>query len=47
MAKDTIIVTDKNFRITLSKGIRTAEKIDLGDTIEIDVTNLSKTKKVD
>jgi hypothetical protein len=37
MAKDTITIKDKNFRITLSEGVRNAEQLEIGDTIEIDV----------
>ena len=37
MTKDTIIVKDKNFRISLSEAVRVAEGIVVGDIIEIDV----------
>jgi hypothetical protein len=45
MAKDTIIVKDRNFRISLSEPVRVEEDIRVGDIIEIDVTNLSKGKR--
>lgn len=42
MVRTTIIVTDKNFRITIPEEIRMAERITQGDMIEIDVKNLGK-----
>lgn len=42
MARTTLIVTDKNFRITIPEEIRMAEEIKQGDMIEIDVKNLGK-----
>ncbi len=42
MTRTTLIVTDKNFRITIPEEIRTVEKIRQGDMIEIDVKNLGK-----
>jgi len=37
MAKSTIIITDKNFRITIPYELRLAENLNVGDIIEIDV----------
>ncbi len=42
MAKTTLIVTDRNFRITIPEEIRLAERITQGDLIEIEVRNLGK-----
>ncbi len=42
MSKTTLIVIDKNFRITIPEEIRIAERITQGDIIEIDVKNLGK-----
>ncbi len=47
MTKTTIIVTDKNFRITIPEELRTAERINQGDIIEIDVKNIGKPKEWD
>jgi len=37
MAKSTIIITDKNFKITIPYELRLAENLNVGDIIEIDV----------
>ena len=37
MAKTTIIIKDKNFRIVIPEGVRIAEQLDVGDIIEIDI----------
>lgn len=42
MARTTLIVKDKNFRITIPEEIRIAEGIQQGDIIEIDVKKLEK-----
>ncbi len=42
MARTTLIVKDKNFRITIPEEIRIAEGIKQGDIIEIDVRKLEK-----
>lgn len=42
MARTTLIVTDKNFRITIPEEVRVAEGIRQGDIIEVDVKNLGK-----
>jgi len=47
MTKTTIIVTDKNFRITIPEELRVAEGINQGDIIEIDVKNIGKPKEWD
>lgn len=44
MAKSTLIITDKNFRITIPYEIRLAEKLNLGDIIEIDVVKYTGVK---
>ncbi len=45
MARTTIIVKDKNFRITIPEEIRIAEGLNQGDIIEIDVHKLEKPTK--
>ncbi len=45
MAKTTIIIKDKNFRITIPEEIRIAEGIKQGDIIEIDVKKIEKPKE--
>ncbi|MDD5473834.1 MAG: hypothetical protein PHU34_06760 [Candidatus Methanoperedens sp.] len=47
MTKTTIIVTDKNFRITIPEELRVTEGINQGDIIEIDVKNIGKPKEWD
>lgn len=47
MTKTTLIVTDKNFRITIPEELRIAEEINQGDIIEIDVKNIGKPKEWD
>ena len=37
MAKTTIIIKDKNFRIVIPEGVRIAEELEVGDIIEIDI----------
>lgn len=44
MAKDTVIIKDKNWRISLSEAIREAENLNIGDIIEIDVKKVSTAK---
>lgn len=45
MAKTTIILKDKNFRITIPEEIRIAEDLNQNDIIEIDVRRLEKPAK--
>jgi len=45
MARTTIILKDKNFRITIPEEIRIAEGLNHGDIIEIDVKKLEKPEK--
>lgn len=45
MARTTLIVKDKNFRITIPEEIRIAEGIKQGDIIEIDVRRIEKPKR--
>lgn len=40
MTKATIEIKDKNFRIVLPVGVRKAEKLNVGDFIEIDVRKI-------
>lgn len=42
MTKATIIVTDKNFRVTIPEEIRIAEGIRQGDIIEVDIKAIRK-----
>ncbi len=44
MAKSTIILTDKNFRVTIPYEIRLAENLNIGDIIEIDVIKYNSVK---
>ena len=45
MARTTLIIKDKNFRITIPEEIRIAEGIRQGDIIEIDVKKLEKPRR--
>ena len=42
MAKATIELKDKNFRIVLPEAVRKAENLQVGDFIEIEVKKLGK-----
>jgi bifunctional DNA-binding transcriptional regulator/antitoxin component of YhaV-PrlF toxin-antitoxin module len=42
MAKTTIVIKDKNFRIVIPEAIRAAEKLEIGDIIEIDIRKIGK-----
>jgi bifunctional DNA-binding transcriptional regulator/antitoxin component of YhaV-PrlF toxin-antitoxin module len=44
MAKTTVIIKDKNFRIVIPEAVRIAEKLEVGDVIEIDVKKIEKPK---
>jgi bifunctional DNA-binding transcriptional regulator/antitoxin component of YhaV-PrlF toxin-antitoxin module len=44
MAKATIVIKDKNFRIVIPEAIRIIEKLNVGDVIEIDVKKIEKSK---
>ncbi len=44
MAKATIIIKDKNYRIVIPEAIRMIEKLSIGDVIEIDVRKIEKQK---
>lgn len=45
MVRTTVIVKDKNFRITIPEEVRLAEGIKQGDIIEIDVKKVEKPKE--
>jgi len=45
VAKATIQVNDKKFRIVIPQDIRTLENINVGDFIEIDVKKIKKPKE--
>ncbi len=42
MAKTTLVIKDKNFRIVIPEAIRMAEKLNVGDVIEIDIKKVEK-----
>ena len=42
MAKTTVVINDTNFRIVIPKAIRAAEKLELGDIIEMDIRKIGK-----
>ncbi len=42
MAKATIVIKDKNFRIVIPEAIRIVEKLSVGDVIEIDIKKIEK-----
>ncbi len=42
MAKTTIVIKDKNFRIVIPEAVRIAENLQVGDVIEIDVKKIGK-----
>lgn len=44
MAKTTVQVSDKKFRVVIPQDIRSLEGIDLGDFIEIDIKKIEKPK---
>lgn len=41
MAIATVKITDRNFRITIPEDVREAEKIEVGDIIQIDVSKIT------
>lgn len=43
MAKTTIVLKDKNFRIVIPEAVRIAENLNVGDVIEIDIRKIEKT----
>jgi len=43
MAISTVIITDRNFRITIPYEIRIAENLKIGDIIEINIVKYSST----
>ncbi len=40
MAKATILIKDKNFRIVIPEAVRMAERLEVGDIIEIDIQKI-------
>ncbi len=42
MAKSTLTITDRNFRITIPHDVRIAENLKHGDVIEIDIIKYSR-----
>lgn len=44
MAKATILIKDKNFRIVIPEAVRMVERLEVGDIIEIDVKKIEKQK---
>jgi bifunctional DNA-binding transcriptional regulator/antitoxin component of YhaV-PrlF toxin-antitoxin module len=42
MAKTTIVIKDKNFRIVIPEAVRIAENLQVGDVVEIEVKKLGK-----
>ncbi len=44
MAKATVVIKDKNFRIVIPEAVRMVENLDVGDVIEIDVKKIEKPK---
>ena len=42
MAKTTILIKDKNFRIVIPEAVRIAENLQVGDVIEIDIRKIGK-----
>lgn len=47
MAIATVKITDKNFRITIPEDVRAAEKIKVGDIIQIDVNRVYNRHRLD
>lgn len=42
MARTTVVIKDKNFRIVIPEAVRIAENLEVGDVIEIDVKKIGK-----
>ena len=42
MAKTTIVIKDKNFRIVIPEAVRIAENLQVGDVIEVDIKKMGK-----
>ncbi|MDO8726626.1 MAG: hypothetical protein Q7J35_11215 [Candidatus Methanoperedens sp.] len=42
MAKTTILIKDKNFRIVIPEAVRKAEKLEINDIVEIDIRKIGK-----
>ena len=43
MAKTTIVLKDKNFRIVIPEAVRIAENLQVGDVVELEVKKIEKT----
>lgn len=42
MAKTTLVITDKNFRIVIPRAVRMVEELKIGDAIEIEIKKVNK-----
>ncbi len=42
MAKTTIVIKDKNFRIVIPEAVRIAENLQVGDVVELEVKKIEK-----